>query len=93
MNKRHHVAINPKLYQQFVVSYFIVTFSMTGVGGRPEVVIEGSDSIDGPWKVSGVMNNIPQYPAPLSYHILLPSPGEHFCHFFRSLPCGNLTEI
>ncbi|XP_032666182.1 lipase maturation factor 2-like [Odontomachus brunneus] len=23
---------------------------MTGVGGRPEVIIEGSDSIDGPWK-------------------------------------------
>eukprot|EP00795_Rhopilema_esculentum_P008972 gene8972-16613_t len=24
--------------------------SMTGVGGRPELVIEGSDSLDGPWK-------------------------------------------
>lgn len=24
---------------------------MTGVGGRPEIVIEGSDSLDGPWKV------------------------------------------
>lgn len=24
---------------------------MTGVGGRPEIVIEGSDSVDGPWKV------------------------------------------
>lgn len=23
---------------------------MTGVDGRPEVVIEGSDSIEGPWK-------------------------------------------
>lgn len=23
---------------------------MTGVEGRPEVIIEGSDSIDGPWK-------------------------------------------
>jgi len=23
---------------------------MTGVGGRPEVIIEGGDSIDGPWK-------------------------------------------
>lgn len=23
---------------------------MTGVGGRPEVIIEGSNSIDGPWK-------------------------------------------
>ena len=23
---------------------------MTGVGGRPEVIIEGSDSMNGPWK-------------------------------------------
>jgi Lipase maturation factor len=23
---------------------------MTGVGGRPEVIIEGSDSMDGPWQ-------------------------------------------
>lgn len=23
---------------------------MTGVDGRPEVIIEGSDSIEGPWK-------------------------------------------
>ena len=26
---------------------------MTGIGGRPEVVIEGSDSKDKGWKVSG----------------------------------------
>ena len=25
--------------------------SMTGVGGRPEVVIEGSNDLDGPWLV------------------------------------------
>ena len=25
---------------------------MTGVGGRPELIIEGSDNIDGPWMVS-----------------------------------------
>lgn len=25
---------------------------MTGVGGRPEVIIEGSNNIDGPWMVS-----------------------------------------
>ena len=25
---------------------------MTGVGGRPEVIIEGSNNIDGPWRVS-----------------------------------------
>ena len=24
---------------------------MTGVGGRPEIIIEGSNSLDGPWKV------------------------------------------
>ena len=24
---------------------------MTGVGGRPELVIEGSNNEDGPWKV------------------------------------------
>ena len=26
-------------------------FSMTGVGGRPELIILGSNSIDGPWEV------------------------------------------
>ena len=25
---------------------------MTGVGGRPEVVIEGSNDLEGPWMVS-----------------------------------------
>ena len=24
---------------------------MTGVGGRPEVIIEGSNDLDGPWRV------------------------------------------
>ncbi len=32
-----------------LISFFLVR--MTGVGGRPEIVIEGSDSLDGPWKV------------------------------------------
>ena len=25
---------------------------MTGVGGRPELIIEGSDDVEGPWKVA-----------------------------------------
>ena len=28
-----------------------VFLSMTGVGGRPEVIIEGSNDLDGPWLV------------------------------------------
>ena len=26
-------------------------FSMTGVGGRPEIIIIGSNSMEGPWEV------------------------------------------
>lgn len=28
---------------------------MTGIDGRPEVIIEGSDSIEGPWKEYGFL--------------------------------------
>ena len=28
---------------------------MTGVGGRPEIVIEGANDIDGKWKVTIVL--------------------------------------
>ena len=41
-------------YNIYVVSKYVsyvYTTRMTGVGGRPEIVIEGSDSVDGPWKV------------------------------------------
>jgi hypothetical protein len=30
---------------------YIFLCSMTGVGGRPEVIVEGSNSLEGPWKV------------------------------------------
>ena len=29
----------------------VLYFSMTGVGGRPELIISGSNSLDGPWEV------------------------------------------
>lgn len=29
----------------------VLCFSMTGVGGRPELIILGSNSLDGPWEV------------------------------------------
>ncbi|XP_028413544.1 lipase maturation factor 2-like [Dendronephthya gigantea] len=43
---------------------------MTGVGGRPEIVIEGSDSLDGPWKEynfrykPGLLTHCPPFIAP-----------------------------
>lgn len=34
------------------VSLFcVLSISMTGVGGRPEVIIEGSNDLEGPWMV------------------------------------------
>ncbi|CAB4000019.1 lipase maturation factor 2-like [Paramuricea clavata] len=36
-------------YYEIVNSYGLFR-RMTGVGGRPEIVIEGCDSLDGPWK-------------------------------------------
>ena len=32
--------------------------SMTGVGGRPEIIIQGSHSLDGPWQVSNVLASL-----------------------------------
>jgi len=34
-----------------LMSISVLCFSMTGVGGRPELIILGSNSLDGPWKV------------------------------------------
>ena len=34
-----------------LISIAVLCFSMTGVGGRPELIILGSNSSDGPWEV------------------------------------------
>ena len=31
---------------------------MTGVGGRPEVIIEGSNDLDGPWMVQYLLCSV-----------------------------------
>ena len=42
-------------------SWLLLYFSMTGVGGRPELIIKGSNSLEGPWEVgSCTFNNILQ---------------------------------
>ena len=55
----HDVSVYPIAKQWYEsTSKFDITHSyglfrrMTGVGGRPEIIIEGSNSQEGPWKVS-----------------------------------------
>jgi len=54
---------------------------MTGIGGRPEVVIEGSDSIDGPWKEYEFLYK------PGNVNNSLPFVGEIFLLYFY---CFNI---
>jgi len=51
---------------------------MTGVDGRPEVVIEGSDSIEGPWKEYEFLYK------PGNVNNSLPFVGEIFLHIHVS---------
>jgi len=51
---------------------------MTGVDGRPEVVIEGSDSIEGPWKEYEFLYK------PGNVNNSLPFVGEIFSHIHIS---------
>jgi len=39
-----------KVQELNLISSYGLFRRMTGVGGRPEVIIEGSDSMNGPWK-------------------------------------------
>lgn len=42
----------PNYYSKLILfPYFTLSISMTGVGGRPEVIIEGSNDLEGPWMV------------------------------------------
>lgn len=42
--------LHAKVDQLHLVNSYGLFRRMTGVGGRPEVIIEGSNSVDGPWK-------------------------------------------
>lgn len=53
---------------------------MTGVEGRPEVVIEGSDSIEGPWKEYEFLYK------PGNVNNSLPFVGKIFSHINISRP-------
>ena len=52
---------------------------MTGTGGRPEVIIEGGDSIDGPWKEYEFLYK------PGNVNNSLPFVGEKLCEKLLSL--------
>ena len=46
MDKFHLIVLQ---FNAELLGYFS---SMTGVGGRPELVVIGSNSLDGPWEVN-----------------------------------------
>jgi hypothetical protein len=53
VNEQFHMIpseVTNKASELHIVSSYGLFRRMTGVGGRPEVVIEGSDFTDGPWK-------------------------------------------
>jgi len=64
---------------------------MTGVDGRPEVVIEGSDSIEGPWKEyeflykPGNVNNSLPFVGEIFLHIYIKSFLFMLIHYFDLL--------
>ena len=41
----------PPILSSNLLLIALLYFSMTGVGGRPELIILGSNSLDGPWEV------------------------------------------
>lgn len=44
-------------FSSFISATLLPFYSMTGVGGRPELIVEGSDDMqDGPWKVRTTVN-------------------------------------
>ena len=45
----------------FSCVFYILFFSMTGVGGRPELIIEGSNNLNGEWKVRTTIYFFTQY--------------------------------
>ncbi|XP_033224978.1 lipase maturation factor 2-like [Belonocnema kinseyi] len=49
--KKLHAKVDP--FQ--IVNTYGLFRRMTGVGGRPEITIEGSNSVDGPWKEYGFL--------------------------------------
>ena len=48
----------PPILSSNLLLIALLYFSMTGVGGRPELIILGSNSLDGPWEVGfGAFHN------------------------------------
>lgn len=38
-----------RLHKLHIVNQYGLFTKMTGVNGRPEIILEGADSLDGPW--------------------------------------------
>jgi len=45
----HVNRLNQEVEQLQIIHSYGLFRTMTGVGGRPEIIIEGADSVDGPW--------------------------------------------
>ncbi len=62
--------IGQNVQELHLISSYGLFRRMTGVGGRPEVIIEGSDSLNGPWKEyhfmykPGNLSQAPQFVLP-----------------------------
>lgn len=57
LHSSYNATVNNEIKQMYekvnhlhIVNSYGLFRRMTGVDGRPEVIIEGSDDIDGPWK-------------------------------------------
>lgn len=92
----HLRQIHGKIEHLRLVNSYGLFRRMTGMGGRPEVIIEGGDNIDGPWKEyeflykpGNVNNSLPFVGESLqncfisNLYFSIPNRHLHSCHYYH----------